>query len=133
MTALNIASPLSPDLEDVVSRTIGALLEVHRQLGPGFNERVYAAATRIELTERSISYEAEKGCELRYRGRFLCRQRVDLIIENRVVVEIKAVERIHPVHVAQVVSYLRLTACPVGLIANFNEALLKYGIKRVVL
>jgi GxxExxY protein len=133
MTTLRIASELPPDLELLVTNTIGALLEVHRDLGSGMSESVYAAAARIELAERSIAFETEKSFPVRYRGRFLCNQRVDLFIDGRLVVEIKSVERIHPVHVAQVVSYLRLSGARIGLLVNFNTPMLKQGIKRVVL
>ena len=115
MTQLRLVSALPPDLEDLVTRTIGALLAVHRELGSGMSEGVYAAATRVELSERGIASESEKVCPVRYRGKFLCHQRVDLYVDGRLVVEIKPVERIHPAHVAQVVSYLRLTGARVGL------------------
>jgi GxxExxY protein len=120
MTILAIAAPLPPDLEMLVRQSIGALLAVHRELGPGMNEGVYAAAARVELAERGFPFEAEKIYPVRYRGRILCHQRLDLLVDRRLVVEIKSVDRIHPVHVAQVVSYLRLTGARVGLLVNFN-------------
>jgi GxxExxY protein len=105
MTTLRIASTLSPEVDALVTQTIGALLAVHRELGSGMSEGVYAAATRVELTERSIPFEAEKSCAVRYRGKFLCHQRIDLFVAGKVVLEIKSVQHLHPVHIAQVVSY----------------------------
>ena len=133
MSALRIASPLSDELELLVTQVIGALLAVHRELGPGMSEGVYAAAARVELAARKIPFESEKTIPVRYRGAFLCNQRLDLFVDAEVVVEIKAVERIHPAHVAQLVSYLRLTGSSVGLLVNFNVPILKQGLRRVVL
>ncbi len=133
MTILRINSTLPPELDALVQQTIGALLAVHRELGSGMSEGVYAAAIRLELTERGIPFETERRCPVRYRGKLLCHQRLDLFVDQRLVVEIKSVERLHPVHAAQVVSYLRLTGARVGLLVNFNVPLLKQGIRRIVL
>lgn len=133
MTILRITSTLPPELDALVQQTIGALLAVHRELGPGMSEGVYAAAIRVELNERAIPFETEVRVSVRYRGRFLCHQRLDLFVDRRLVVEIKSVEHLHPVHVAQVVSYLRLTGARVGLLVNFNVPMLKQGIRRIVL
>jgi GxxExxY protein len=133
MTILRIASNLPQDLEELIRATIGALLAVHRELGPGMSESVYASAARIELAERKIPFEDEKTFAVRYRGRFLCHQRVDLLVDGRLVVEIKSVEQLHPVHEAQVVSYMRVTGVRAGLLVNFNVPLLKQGIRRIVL
>ena len=97
------------------------------------NEAVYAAATRMELTIRQIPFDAEKTYPVRYRGKVVCHQRLDLMIDRRLVVEIKSVERLHPVHVAQVVSSLRLSGVRVGLLVNFNVPILKQGLRRIVL
>ena len=133
MTLLRIASSLPPELDALVRDTIGALLEVHREIGSGMSEGVYAAAARIELTARGIPFEAEKTYPVLYRGKVLGRQRLDLLVDRRLIVEIKSVEHIHPVHVAQVVSYLRLIGARVGLLVNFNVPVLKQGIRRIVL
>ena len=133
MTTLGIRSTLPPELDALVTETIGALLVVHRELGSGMSESVYSAAACLELAERRIPFETEKILPVRYRGKFLCHQRVDLFVDGRLVVEIKSVERLHPVHVAQVVSYLRLSGVRVGLLVNFNVAMLKQGIRRIVL
>jgi GxxExxY protein len=133
MTALRIASTLPPELDALVQQVIGALIAVHRELGSGMSEGVYAAAARLELSERGIPFETEKTFPVRYRGKLLCHQRLDLFIDQRLVIEIKSVERLHPVHRAQVVSYLRLTRARVGLLVNFNVPILKQGIRRIVL
>jgi GxxExxY protein len=133
MTTLRLVSNLPPDLEDLVTRTIGALLAVHRELGSGMTEAVYAAAVKVELAAREIPFEGEKLCPVRYRGQVVCHQRIDLFIDRQLVVELKSVERLHAVHVAQTVSYLRLTGARVGLLVNFNVPMLRQGLRRVVL
>lgn len=130
--SLRIVSTLPPELDLLVTQTIGALLAVHRELGSGMSESVYAAAARVELTARRIPFESEKTCAVHYRGKLLCHQRVDLFVDGRLVVELKSVEQLHAVHVAQVVGYLRLTGARVGLLVNFNVPMLKQGIRRVV-
>ena len=132
MTVLRIASTLPPELEALVKRTIGALLAVHRELGAGMSESIYAAATRIELNLWGIPHESEKRIPVRYRGNLIGHHQVDLLVDSKLVVEIKSVEVIHPVHIAQVVSYLRVTDCRVGLLANFNVPVLARGLRRIV-
>jgi len=108
-------------------------IDVHEALGPGLNESVYARACRIELDSRGISFESEYSVPIYYRGQLLCHQRIDLFVDKRLVLELKSIDGIHRVHVAQTVGYLRLTKARVGLIVNFNVEVLRYGIKRVVL
>ena len=130
---LRVPSPLPEDLESLVTDIIGLCIVVHRELGPGLNEGVYARACRVELEARGISYESEYPVPISYRGRLLCHQRIDLFIDRRLVLELKSVEAIHRVHVSQTVTYLRLTGAKAGLIVNFNVELVKNGIRRVVL
>ena len=130
---LRIHSPLSDDLESLLTEIIGLCIDVHRELGPGLSERVYAQACSAELEARSISYESEYSVPIRYKGKLLCHQRIDLLIDRRLVVELKCVEAIHKVHISQTPTYLRLTGAKAGLIVNFNVELLRYGIRRVVL
>jgi len=96
------------------------------------SESVYAAAARLELEARSIPFENEKTVPVRYKGHLIGHHRIDLLVDQRLVVEIKSIECIHSVHVAQVVSYLRVTGAKIGLLVNFNVPLLKQGIRRVV-
>lgn len=133
MTTLRIVSTLPPEMEILVRDTIGALLAVHRELGSGMSEGVYGAAARIELAERGIPFESEKLLPVSYKTQLLGHHRLDLFVDERLIVELKSVEQLHPVHVAQVASYLRLTRARVGLLVNFNVPLLKQGIRRVVL
>ena len=90
-------------------------------------------AVGIELTARGIPFEAEKSVPVHYRGRPLCHQRLDLLVDKRIVLEIKSVDILHPIHRAQVISYLRVTGARLGLLVNFNVPVLKQGIRRVIL
>jgi len=132
MTPLNLVSTLPPDLEDLVQRVIGALIAVHRELGSGMSESEYAAAVRIEFSALGISFEAEKAFPVRYRGQLIGYHGLDLFVDGRVVVEIKSVESLHPVHVAQLVTYLRVSGARIGLLVNFNVPVLKQGLRRVI-
>ena len=129
---MRIQSELPAATELVIQRTIGAAIEVHRALGPGLLEGVYSDAMAIELEFRDLKFA--RGCRylLSYRGKPLRKQQVDLVIENVLVVELKAIENLHPVHEAQLISYLRASKIRAGLLLNFNKLLLKEGIKRIV-
>jgi len=129
---LRIPSPLPDDLESLMTEIIGLCIDVHKELGPGLNEGVYARACGVELEARGISYESEYPVPIRYRGRLLCHQRIDLFVDGCLVLELKSVDAIHRVHVSQTVTYLRLTGARAGLIVNFNVELVKNGIRRVV-
>jgi GxxExxY protein len=121
-------------LNDLTDEIIGAAVRVHREVGPGLLESAYEACVTFELTDRGLSLERQKALPLVYRGRTLdCGYRIDLLVEGLVVVEIKAVERVDRVHRAQVLSYLRLSGCKVGLLINFNVKLVvKEGLSRIV-
>ena len=121
-------------LDALTERIIGAAIAVHRELGPGLLESSYEACLTFELIERGLGFERQKVLPLTYRGRTLdCGYRIDLLVENEIVVEVKSVERLEPVHTAQVLSYLRLSGCKVGLLINFNvKWLADHGIKRLV-
>jgi GxxExxY protein len=126
-------SSLPADLERLVRRIIGCCLDAHSALGPGLSELVYVGACCVELGEAGLLYEREKALPVVYRDRTLCHQRVDILVDRQVVLEVKAVDRIHPVHLAQTVGYLRLTGARVGLVVNFNVVRLREGIRRVVI
>lgn len=121
-------------LNGLTDEIIGAAVRVHRELGPGLLESAYEACATFELADRGLSVERQKAFPLIYRGRRLdCGYRVDLLVEGLVVVEIKAIERVERVHRAQVLSYLRLSGCRVGLLINFNVKLIvKEGLARIV-
>ncbi len=110
---------------------IAAAIEVHRALGPGLLESIYEECLAEELSLRGMAYERQRGVPLEYKGRRLgIDLRIDLLVGDRVVVELKAVEKILPIHAAQVVTYLRLTNKPYGLLINFHVPMLKEGIRR---
>jgi GxxExxY protein len=117
----------------VTERIIGCAIEVHRVLGPGLLELMYQSAMCIELDYWNLRYAAEVPIPAYYKGHRLGDYRVDLIVEDLVVVEIKSVDRLHPVFDAQVLTYLRLTGKRVGLLMNFNSRFLRDGIKRLIL
>ena len=112
---------------------IGCCITVHRKLGPGLLESTCARAVCIELHAAEIPFEAEKHIAVIYRGQLLCHHRLDLVVANQVVVEIKSVDRLAPVHQAQLLNYLRVSGLRVGLLVNFNVPVLQDGIKRIVL
>ena len=111
---------------------IGAAIEVHRQLGPGLLEGVYEKAMCIEFELRGIPFRRQSGVGITYKGRPVGKGKLDLLVGDRLIVELKAVERLAPIHSAQMISYLRMTNRMLGLLINFNVPVLKEGIKRVV-
>lgn len=119
--------------DPVTERIIGCAIEVHRTLGPGLLESAYVEALRVELTEAGLRSARQVPVPLTYKGHYLGEYRLDLLVEDAVVVEVKAVQRFDPVHEAQLLTYLRLTGKRVGLLINFNQRLLREGIKRRVL
>jgi GxxExxY protein len=117
----------------ITSRIIAAAIEVHRVLGPGLLESTYATCLAHELAAANIKFVTQRAIPIVYKGVVLdCQYRVDLIVENHAVVEIKSIERLLPVHKAQVITYLRLTNCPVGLLINFTSPKLVDGVVRVL-
>lgn len=130
---MRVESHLPVELEDLVRQIIGAAIEVHKLLGPGFIESIYEQALCHELELQGIVFERQKEIAINYKGRKLLGQRLDLFVGGRVLVELKTVEDLAPIHEAQLLSYMRSTKTPVGLLINFNVRLLKTGIKRIVL
>ena len=121
-------------VNEVTQTVIGAGIEVHRALGPGLLESAYEECLCRELDLRKVQFERQRHLPVDYKGiRLDCGYRLDLLVAGTVVVEIKAVDRLLPIHQAQLLTYLRLGGWKVGLLMNFNVAALKQGIKRVVL
>ena len=119
--------------EKLTQQVIAAAIEVHRALGPGLLESAYEHCLCHELSQRQIQYTRQVVLPLRYKGTMLdCGYRLDILVEDQVVIEMKTVEKILPVHKAQLLTYLRLLPAKVGLILNFHEARLKDGICRLV-
>ena len=112
---------------------IGAAIEVHRALGPGLLESAYEACLTFELAQRGLQVERQRPLPVVYQEvKPDCGYRLDLLVEEAVIVEVKAVDRLMPIHQAQLLSYLKLSGCKVGLLINFNVKVLKDGIRRVV-
>ena len=121
-------------VNEITEAVIGAAIEVHRSLGPGLLESAYVQCLCYELTLRKIPFELERPLPVVYKGLKLdCGYRVDMVVAGAVVVEVKAVESIAPVHKAQLLTYLRLGGWKAGLLINFNVAVLRDGIVRRVL
>lgn len=120
-------------LDAITGAIVGAAIEVHRSLGPGLLESAYEACLVYELAERGLRVEQQKPLPVSYKGVHLdCAYRLDVVVEGLVIVEIKAIDHLAPVHHAQLLSYLKLSGSPVGLLINFNAKALMDGIKRVV-
>jgi GxxExxY protein len=120
-------------LNKITESIIGAAIAVHRSLGPGLLESAYEACLAFELVQHGLTVEQQKPLPVVYREVKLdCGYRLDLLVEEAVIVEVKAVDRLAPIHQAQLLSYLRLSSCKVGLLINFNVKVLKGGIRRVV-
>ena len=130
---LRVQTPLPEDLEQVVHDTIGCCITVHRELGPGLLEHVYERAISMELTAARIPFECEATIPIMYRGQFLCEQRLDFVVAARLVLEIKSVEHLVPLHHAQILNDMRVGRFPVWLLINFNVPILQDGIKRKIL
>jgi GxxExxY protein len=117
----------------LTDRIIGAAIKIHRRLGPGLLESGYETCLAYELREQGVSVSQQKGVPLVYDGvRLECGFRADLLVENRIVVELKCKDQIHPVDEAQLLSHLRLLDLNVGLLINFHVVLLRDGIRRMV-
>jgi GxxExxY protein len=120
-------------LNEITGTIIGAAIDVHRALGPGLLESAYEACLAHEIAERGLSVESQKPLPVIYKSVHLdCSYRLDLLVENAVIVEIKSVDALLPIHTAQLLSYLKLANLQVGLLINFNVEILKNGIRRIV-
>jgi len=118
---------------DLTHTIIGAAIEVHRQLGPGLLESAYEECLARELSIRNLAYERQKPIPVVYKGvKLECGYRIDLLVEHRIVLELKAIEQIAPIHEAVVLTYLKLSGITVGLLINFHVAVLKDGIQRYI-
>ena len=121
------------ELNKTTETIIGPAIAVHQELGPGLLESAYEACLVYELLQRGLSIQQQKALPVNYRGvKVDCGYRIDLLVGNNVIVELKAVERLEPIHEAQLLSYLKLSGYRVGLLINFNVKILKQGIKRLV-
>lgn len=121
------------ELDKITNAIIAAAIKVHQALGPGLLESAYEACTVFELIDAGFKAEQQKPLPVVYRGVHLdCGYRIDLMVSDAVIVEFKAVDKLLPIHEAQVLSYLKLSGCQVGLLINFNVRVLREGVRRFV-
>jgi GxxExxY protein len=127
-----MALQLSDPITQLTARIIGAAIQVHRELGPGLLESTYQECFAYELSQQHVRFSRQVPLPISYRDvRLDCGYRLDFLVDERVVVEIKSVERLAPIHSAQLITYLKLKRCPVGLLLNFNVTSLRQGIRRL--
>ena len=125
-------SPSRADVDALTEKVIGCAIEVHRTLGPGLLEGVYRECLIVELAAAQLGVQSERRVHLEYKGQPIRGElKLDLLIEGCLVVELKAVGSLLPVHLAQVITYLKLTGCPAGLLMNFNTTSLRAGLRRL--
>ena len=122
----------SSELDALARRVIGAAIEVHRVLGPGYLESVYEEALAVELALQGVPCDRQAPISIEYKGKTVGEGRLDLLIEDCLVVELKTVDSLLPIHHAQVLSYLKATRQQIGLLINFNTRVLRDGVKRVI-
>jgi GxxExxY protein len=122
------------DVNDLTGKIIGAAIDVHKALGPGLLESTYEECLCHEFDLRQIKYKRQQSLPVEYKGVKLdCGYRIDMLVEHRVIIEIKAVDSLQPIHEAQLLTYLKLTGIKVGLLINFNVKVLKEGIRRLII
>ena len=122
------------EFDELSNRVIGCAIKVHRQLGPGLLESTYEQCLAHELSLNSIDFKMQQPLPVQYKGILLdCGYRVDLLIEDKMIIELKSVDRIKGIHEAQLLTYMKLAGIKTGLLMNFNVTRLKSGIKRFVL
>ncbi|MAX24116.1 MAG: GxxExxY protein [Phycisphaeraceae bacterium] len=120
--------------DTLTEKVIGLAIQVHRTLGPGLLESVYQSCLCHELAQHGLRFKSEIELPVLYKGMKLDQGfRIDILVEDSLILELKTVEQLRPIHEAQLLTYLKLAQCPVGLLINFNVDLLKNGIKRLVL
>ncbi len=124
---------LDGEVERLANDAIGAAIEVHRVLGPGFLEKVYQQALEVELRLRGIPCLPQKPVPVKYKGYTVGENVLDFLVGDILVVELKAVDSLTSLHSAQVISYMKITGCQLGLLFNFNVPILKEGIRRIIL
>ena len=125
---------MASDNDPLTEKVIGLAIGVHRQLGPGLLESAYEECLCYELAQANFVFRRQVALPVVYKSvRLDCGYRLDVVIENRLILELKAIERLLPIHEAQVITYLRLSNIPIGLLLNFNSVVLKHGIRRLML
>jgi GxxExxY protein len=131
MATLRKYSDVPADLNALSEKVVDCIFQVHKNLGAGFLEKIYEDCLCTELQERGIAFTRQFPISLTYKGKIIASDfRLDLVVEDKILLELKAVEKILPVHEAQIFSYLRMAALPLGFLVNFNVPLIKEGIRR---
>jgi GxxExxY protein len=128
----SLRSPNKYPHKEITERIISCAIKIHSVLGPGLLENLYEEAMEIEFKHRGIKYIRQKELEIRYQGQSIGKQRLDYLIEDKVILELKSVESINSIHFAQLLTYLKAENVKVGLLINFNVDRLKHGIKRII-
>jgi GxxExxY protein len=124
---------MASDNDRLTERVIGLAIEVHRQLGPGLLESAYEECLCYELRHAELAFRRQVALPVVYKSvRLDCGYRLDVVVDERLILELKTVERLLPIHEAQVITYLRLSGIPTGLLLNFNSAILKHGLRRLM-
>lgn len=129
---LHVSTPLTDEVEKLIHDVIGGCIAVHRALGPGLLEVIYSRAIALELTAGGISFEREKAYPVKYRNEFLYGHRLDFVVAKAIVLEIKSIEHLTALQHAQLLSYMRVSGLRVGLLMNFNVAVLRDGLVRKI-
>ncbi len=123
---------ISADIDELTSKVINAAIEVHKSLGPGLLESAYEECLCREFDLREIKYERQKDLPVQYKGITLnCGYRLDMVVEGKLIVELKACSALEPIHEAQLLTYLKLAGFKIGLLINFNVPVLRMGIRRI--
>lgn len=123
----------SAETDRLAALCIGSAIEVHRHLGPGYLEQIYEKALALELSARGISHQRQVEFSVNYKGNPVGTSRLDMLIGNHLILELKAVDQLNVVHKAQVISYLKATGLQLALLINFNVPVLRNGIQRIIL
>ena len=120
------------DIDQITERVIGCAIEVHKTFGAGLLESVYRECMYVELMRAKLCFERERCVKLTYKNVAIHSSlRLDIMVEGLVVAELKSIEHIHPIHLSQVITYLKLTDCPAGLLLNFNVTSMRHGVRRL--
>ena len=122
------------EFDELSYKVIGCALEVHKQLGPGLLENTYKQCLAYELAQAGLKFQMEVNLPVKYKEiRISTGYRIDILVEDKIIIELKCVDELHPIHEAQILTYMKLSNISIGLLINFNEQRLKDGIKRFVL
>jgi GxxExxY protein len=128
-----LKSGLMENINKLSSKIIGAAIEVHKAVGPGLLESAYETCLCHELNLQGVSFERQRPLPIEYKGERLdCGYRLDIVVENRIILELKSCEEIEPIHRAQLLTYLKLAGLSLGLLSNFNVTVMRDGIVRIV-